>query len=185
MDLKFDDVKHEIQTGDLLAFSGWGPLHFGIRLWEWFCYWYSGRKGRPLPKYSHVGMAVWVTLFGGGGQPRLHILEQEMAGCRLIPLDKQLKKFRGSIHWFKVDESQVNLHAMAEYGMDCVYDAYEYNQLFRVFVMNEKITCGPGYCSSLYRVCLQAGGYEWGDWSPMPDEVVDLPVLKEKGKLIL
>jgi hypothetical protein len=115
----------------------------------------------------------------------LFLLEQETTGCRVIPLHKQLGRFRGTVWWYRVDGNRVDRYAMEEYGLSVVFTPYAYRELFQVFLFNEKIASGPGYCSSLYRAALQAGGYEWGDWSPMPDEVVDLPVLALRGKLVL
>jgi len=174
----YDTVFPEIRTGDLLAYSGRGPLHLGVRLWEWLEYRQAGVRGRPLPKFSHVGMALWVN------NSHLFIVEQEVFGCRMIPLRKSIKKFNGDVYWYSLRQDLL-VHQMAGYALDAVFDRYGYRDLLRTFLFNDRNLNSPAYCSGLYRALLKAGGYDWGDWDPMPDELVELPCLACRGQLVV
>lgn len=176
--LDYDQAFSQIKTGDLIAFSGRGPLHVGIRLWEWLEYRWAGLRGRPMPKYSHCGMALWVN------NTHLFIVEQEVMGCRLIPFRKCLLRFNGVVDWFALTEPLQTMQ-MGAYALDVIFDRYGYRELIQTFLLNDRSLNSPAFCSGLYRALLKAGGYEWGDWDPMPDELVDLPILKGMGQLVV
>lgn len=178
MRLRYGDVRDTIQTGDMLAFSGTGPLHLGVRAWTWVTYRRAGIRFLPLPRYSHTGMALWVN-----GR-RLFIVEQELSGCRMIPLSKRIRQFRGSIDWFAI-QGEVRREAMETYALDQVFEAYSWSELVRTFALNLPNCADAGVCSTLYRNCLMAGGIDCADYTPMPDELVDLPCFTLRGTLAL
>lgn len=209
-DFDFAAYRDELRTGDLLAFSGKGMLHVGIRLWEWVVYrreylaslkrpsrqevgllrWMFGMvpwlwqafgslPGHGIPKFSHVAMVLWIN----GQHP--FVLEQELGGCRLVPLAWRLKQFNGEIWWYRLDQTRVDSQEMVEFGLKCVAVPYAYASLINVFLLGDRNYTSPGYCSILYRLLLKAGGYDWGDWDPMPDEVVELPVVSKVGRLVI
>lgn len=178
IELDYDRHLTAIRTGDLIAFSGHGPLHRGVRLWEWLEYRRAGLRGRPMPRYSHCGMALWVN------DRRLFIVEQEVFGCRMIPLRKCILNFNGEIDWFQI-KAPLLVQNMAAYALDAVFDRYGYRDLVRTFLFNDRSLNSPAFCSGLYRALLKAGGYAWGDWDPMPDEIVELPILEKMGQLVV
>lgn len=176
--LLYDNVFAHIRTGDMLAFSGRGPLHMGIRGWEWLEYRRTGAPRKGLPRYSHCGMALWVN------EQRLFIVEQEVLGCRMIPLRKCLQNFNGEVDWYGLTRP-LDTDKMSQCALDAVFDRYGYAALVRTFLFNDRNLNSPAFCSGLCRALLRAGGYEWGDWDPMPDELVELPVLEYQGQLLL
>lgn len=78
--MKYAAARHEIKTGDVIAFRGRGLIAAAIR-------WFS--RG----SYTHVGLAVWV-------ESRLMLLEsREFKGVRLVMLRREIEG--ADVAWFR------------------------------------------------------------------------------------
>lgn len=152
-----------IESGDALIFSGYSFLHYIVRCVE--AIQHMLQYGEVVwPRATHVGMA-WKCCEG------VFVIEQELVGCRIYPLQRRIQEFKGTIHHHTLN-APLDRSAMLRHALSVVGDDYGYRQLFKTFVLDHPDPNGSAYCSALYRSCLVAGGAQVVDDDPMPSEVL-------------
>jgi len=78
--MNYHYLRYDIKDGDVLLYKGKGLLSKAIRL-------------LTKSEYSHAGVAVWWHY-------RLMVLEAVGKGVVLTPMSKNLKHYKGTVHWF-------------------------------------------------------------------------------------
>ena len=174
--------RHEIRDGDVLAFRGTAAFS---RLIQW----------RTRARVSHVGFAVWLPKWD-----RLAVLEaMEPGGVRLHPLRKRIADGEW-VDWYKTDDA-VDRSALISAAFEHWGKRYaspwqflrSWGWVSRLVVdkLNRPADTNPDrfFCSEFVAHCLKRAGYVCNDpvWTEpakmAPADVVELPVLRRKGKL--
>lgn len=156
--MKYYDARHQIQTGDALICAGPWLFSRAIRFFT-------------REKYSHVGMAVWITF--NGGQKRLCMFEaMEGSGVQLVPLYHNLSvnywPHNSKIWWAPLQG--LNGQKVASYYLQHWADSYVLPYQFIVdalpFLQKIRRAFGRGvrvsehrfHCSEIYtRSVINAG----------------------------
>lgn len=183
--MRYDDVRDDIRDGDVLAFRG-------TRLFSRLI------RARTLGRVSHVGFAVWLPAWG-----RLAVLEaMEPGGVRLHPLRHRIESGEW-VDWYETDGDQVDRLAVIRAAFPHWGKRYASPwQFLRSWgVVSRWVVDKMGrpadtnhdrfFCSEFVAHCLGAAGYAvddpvWREPARMaPADVVELPVLRRRGKLQL
>jgi len=170
--MRYEDVRLQIQTGDILSCQGTAIYSNIIRKWGGLKNWFW-RGDWKEDQFTHTGIAIWIQL---NGDDRLCILEAHIfKGIRLNPLSEVLKEYwkpGGRVYW------------QAVHGIDGTVVAQEalknwtkaYPSLFQFLIAGSSVarwirkrvfrkgadTNGDKYhCSELASRSLIHAGFKW------------------------
>jgi len=183
--MNYEDHRHDIQDGDVLAFRGTRVFSKLIQFWT-------------NARVSHVGFAVWLRQWD-----RLAVLEaMEPGGIRLYPLRKSITDGEW-VDWYRLDGGKVHRATVVETAFTHWGKRYASPlQFLRSWgaicrrvgdFLGRKVDTDPDrfFCSELVAHCLAQAGYVCEDpaWKVparmAPQDIVELPVLRRMGKLEL
>lgn len=185
--MDYAQVRSQIATGDLLLFRG---RRLFSRVIQW----------RTQSVFSHVGVAVWVSV---GASRRLCVLEAlEGYGVRLHPLSLYLRRGQW-VDWFRVTDPAIDCEQASAWALDQLGTRYaSLWQLARSFGvvgllkrcadalgLPTKVDQDRWFCSCFASQFLLSGGWQPDeDVDPSltpPGEVALFPCLQRRGVLTL
>jgi cell wall-associated NlpC family hydrolase len=173
--MNYGDARAQIQTGDVLLFSGTALVSRVVR---W------GSKSQ----YSHCGIAGW-------WEDRLLVFEAEATGLRIDRASLCVDRYRGGVDWYSptVPVDRVKIHREA---LDQIGKPYGYAGLLRLsaaLLLHGRAPREDGsvpvalFCSQYVSQCYRAGGVDLSmatsDQMTTPGQIARSPLLQLMGNL--
>lgn len=123
----YENIRPDIQTGDLILFSGNGPIAFGIKL-------------ITRSKWSHVGMAFkmpeydFVAIWESTSLSNIHDIESGMHvnGVQMSPLRDRIRNYNGDIAIRHLSDFTCDLDKLKRFRSSVRGRPYE-KDLFELF----------------------------------------------------
>lgn len=170
----YGEMRKQIQTGDVLLFSG---TRLVSRLFRWGSH----------SKYSHAGLAAW-------WEDRLFVFEAEATGIRIDRASMCVDRYEGGVDWFAptvpVDRVKVHREALDQLGKPFGYTGLA--KLAWVTLTKGRAVGEDGvvpvaaFCSQYVSLCYRAGGIDLAptsDAETTPGQIAESKFLEFKGTL--
>lgn len=164
---KYNEVKHLIQTGDLLMWSSDGIVGKAIR---W----------RTLSEFSHASLAIRLAEYEGA-EGRRFTTEALADGVVLNILSARLANYDGRVWWYPLDEEKcrVKRSHVGECALSLIGTPYDYQSILRLCLKRVSTEINKLFCSEYCAVCYGLGGE-----APTPADMPKLGIFKEEVRLV-
>ena len=164
---KYNEVKHLIQTGDLLMWSSDGIVGKAIR---W----------RTLSEFSHASLAIRLADYEGA-EGRRFTTEALADGVVLNVLSARLAHYKGRVWWFPLDEERCNVKRshVGECALSFIGTPYDYQSILRLCLKRVSTEMNKLFCSEYCAVCYGLGGE-----APTPADMPKLGIFKDPVRLV-
>lgn len=165
----YNDVRHKILAGDLIAFSGKGFFSRLIKFWT-------------CSKISHVGVVRTVREDG-----RVEVIESTSlngkSGVQVNRLSKRVSNYKGKVFWIplsKESRATMNFPDFWEYLWKQDGKKYDFKQAIKagLYLWSTRENGAEMFCSELVTGAYEAGGIipETNASEMTPQDVCDLPI---------
>ncbi len=178
-ELKYGDVRNQIQDGDVLLHRGKTLVTLLIRLFTW-------------SQYSHAGIAVWWN-------DRLMAMESIWPMVIINPLSQSVRRYKGGVDWFccvkPVDDKRLEMIKFAQKELGHRFSlpkliSFLFKFLFRRRTTEEarlkryeKALICSEYVARIYKsVDLDLVKYK-ADRFTSPADIANSPLLEKRGTL--
>lgn len=150
---KYESIRKEIRTGDLIEWQSKSPLGYAIR-------WFTKRD------VNHTSGVVSMRV-DGVLATRKYILEADSAGFHPAFLSARLANFKGHVCYLKLKRSS-NEDRIKFFDKVLELDGrpYDYTSLFRNAYRRVKLGDDTVFCSEAYHLALKRCGWLPCDYSP-------------------
>lgn len=164
---KYNEVKHLIQTGDLLMWSSDGIVGKAIR---W----------RTLSEFSHASLAIRLAEYEGA-EGRRFTTEALADGVVLNVLSARLANYDGRAWWYPLDEEKcrVKRSHVGECALSFIGTPYDYQSILRLCLRRVSTQMDKLFCSEYAAICYGLGGE-----APTPADMPKLGIFKYPVRLI-
>ncbi len=180
---KYESIRDQLQTGDVLAFKSGGITGFLIGI---------------VSSYTHVGMVVRFDDLSDGD--RVFVLEAlDNKGVVLMPLSAKLSQYEGESWWFKLNipadrDQKTCRETFYQYLMQQLGKNYDYGDIKKImekflkgYYLHSLQDTNRMICSELVaRALVNSKLVDIPDCSTItPGDVVKLPVFNDKPQQLL
>lgn len=141
----YEDIRDQIQTGDMIEFGSSSIIGYSIRLFT--------RKD-----VNHTSIAVsfdnWKSYHGN----RKFLLQADPEGIDLDVLSRELKNYKGKVYWYRLKEQYNHLrNDMGSWAIEQVGVKYDYGSLFKNMFGAVSATAKKFFCSEYNFFALVVG----------------------------
>lgn len=158
---RYNQVRNEMKTGDLLQFSGSGIVSGIIKL----------RTG----KFSHSSLVLIIDEYD-----RRMTMTAENRGVYPVPLSDYLAGYKGRAWWYPLtDDWDPRRYDIGGRALDMSGTAYDWGSLIRQALVKVSAGASRLFCSEL---CFLAYGYTGK--APNPSEMPGLGIFKDPVRIL-